>query len=272
MELGKRNRGVLTAAVVVLTLAATTAAVAVPGHHRGESRLVVEASPPPAISETIGTSAPPTTATTEIPAQPVTTTIVRPTPPTRVSAPSTTLPNTMPTVPPEGPIDPSTGLVIGMPSRPAYPGTVPVDTGRPPCPGTPDGLYGAGCVVTATVGGISIVLSEYGQVLQVNRDPAQLRVGPLAPQVAVRQWRFDYGIGDNFEASIPDCNRDRQPGLPVGWRTYPSTGVFQITLTVTAGLCDAAGWSSEQTFSVVMPVRVCSRIETINNQVYCVEP
>lgn len=272
MELGKRNRGLLTAAVVVLTLAATTAAVAVPDRHRGESRVVVEASGPPAVPLTTGTSVPPTTATTETPALPVTTTVaVRPSSPS-VPALSTTLPPKMPGLPPGGPIDPSTGLVIGMPSRPPFSGPVPADTGRPPCPGTPDGLYGAGCMVTATAGGISIVLSEYGQVLQVNRDPAQLRVGPLAPQVAVRQWRFDYGIGDNFEASIPDCSRDRQPALPVGWRTYPSTGVFQITLTVTAGLCDAAGWSSEQTFSVIVPVRVCNRIETINGQVYCVEP
>lgn len=264
-----RLRGVLCLAIAVLAVAGTAAAVAVPGLGAGDTRVVTQASDRPVVPSQSAALVPSTSMTVQAPTASSTTVVTAapvdaPVPPTpHEPHPPKVEPTTV--APPV--VDPATDPSAGVPA----PKPVPPETGRPPCPGQPNGVYDAGCTVSNTVGGITFELNEYGQVLQVFRDGAQLRTGPLPPNVAVRHWRIDYGDGNFFEDSIADCNAYRRPSW-VTRKAYTTTGVFTITVTVTAGPCDYAGWSSEQTMSVSVPVRVCTSIETISDQVYCTVP
>ena len=127
-----------------------------------------------------------------------------------------------------------------------------------------------------TVGRITLEYSVYGQILQLNRDPVQLRVTVTdAEGGRLRTDHFDLGNGDSTKS--PDPLRCDLRYVAMGdsdWYTYRAHGLYQTTVIVTTSICDPStgGFRDDQTASVTIPVLVCQRIDVVDGDVQCTTP
>jgi hypothetical protein len=190
-------------------------------------------------------------------------------PPVDLTVPSVTIPSVPVTVPTLPVPLPSLRTPTAPPSSTITTVRVP-SASRPSCPGEPWGYGGFGCSVKRNEAGVSIELSEYGQVLQVGRDRTQLFLKVDQGERAYKSVRFDHGNGESqsYEGGCPP----QMPGGATHFFTYQATGDYSITAHITVGRCNQSTWSDEQTVSVTIPVRVCTKVENINGDVRCTVP
>ena len=201
-------------------------------------------------------------------------------PTTTITMPATTVPSvtvtvtvpvprvTAPTVPRLRP----TTTAAPRPPTTAAPKPA-VSNGRPPCPGSPSGYNGYGCVVTVASGRVTLEFEEYGQVLQTNRDRLQLWMrGTLAPGVAARSIRFDHGDGTATTHALGTaCGGDSTKTWDSDVQyVYPNVGSYQVTATLTTSRCDAGPQGEDpQTLTATIPVRACAHADATENDVIC---
>jgi len=128
--------------------------------------------------------------------------------------------------------------------------------------------------VTKSDGRITATFEAYGQILQVNRDPVQLRLQVTDAQGGyLRTVRFDHGDGTSTtrDESRYACGGSSANMGDGELHTFSVRGVVQVSVELTTSLCQAGTgpWISHQTLTITIPVRVCQRIDVVNGDVRC---